>query len=90
MQLKVALVGVERRSLCRDKKDLRIMPAKKMAPPRTKMSEAKVRKNTGEVIIEGCYGAVWSCSGSIERWFEGVNLDPNKTYYVCLAELRWQ
>lgn len=68
------------------------MPAIETATPRTKTSEAKVTKNTGEVIIESCYGAVWSCSGSFEQLAEGVNLDSNKFYDVCLAELRclWQ
>ena len=65
------------------------MPAIETATPRTKTSEAKVTKNTGEVIIKDWYGAVWSYSGSFERLVEeGVNLDPNKFHYVCLAELR--
>lgn len=42
-----------------------IMTAKETTTPRTKTSEARVMKNTGEGIIEGFYGAIWSCLVSI-------------------------
>lgn len=60
VQPRVALIGVERRSLYRDKRDVRIMPAMETAIPRTRTSEARVMKNTGEGIVDGFYSLVLS------------------------------